>query len=61
LEAADYIAGSELKRLLAGRKRKERDTLAVMLGKPELELWYEGMMEEKEARRTYAKNRKSSS
>jgi hypothetical protein len=61
LEAADYIAGSELGRLQAGRKRKERDTLAVMLRKPQLEQWYEDMMMEKEARREYARSKKVTS
>lgn len=61
LEAADYIAGSELTRLLAGGKRRNRDTLAVMLTKPLLEQWYEGMLAEKEARREFARNRKATS
>jgi hypothetical protein len=58
LEAADYLAGSSLERLLAGRQRKARDTLAVLLTKPLLEQWYEGMIAEKEVRREYARSKK---
>lgn len=61
LEAADYIAGSELKRLLAGGKRASQDTLAVMLNERLLEQWYKWMIEEKEARREFARNRKAAS
>ncbi|HCK85362.1 MAG TPA: hypothetical protein DHW63_12825 [Hyphomonadaceae bacterium] len=61
LEAADYIAGCSLGRLIAGRERKSRDTLAVMLKKPLLDQWYEGMIAEKEARREFARKRKATS
>jgi hypothetical protein len=61
LEAADYLAGSGLERLLADRKRKSRDTLSVILTKARLEEWYEGMIAEKEARRGYARSKKASS
>jgi hypothetical protein len=52
LEAADYLAGSEHRRLLAGLPPSRRaGTLAVLLSGPLLEQWYEGMLKEKEARR----------
>lgn len=63
LEAADYIAGSDLGRLAAAvrGKRRNGDTLSVMLTKPLLETWYEGMLAEKEARREFAMRRKANS
>lgn len=60
LEAADYLAGRENSRMLAGmRPRRSAETLSVLLTKPVLERWYEGMMDEKEHRRAYAQNRKT--
>lgn len=61
LEAADYLAGENLARLMAGRERKSRDTLSVLLSKAQLEQWYDGMMKEKEARREYARRKKATS
>ena len=54
LEAADYLAGTEHARLLAGKRpRRSVKTLSMLLTPPILERWYEGMIKEKEARRTY--------
>ncbi|MBC7285474.1 hypothetical protein [Hoeflea sp.] len=54
LEAADYIAGEENARLKAGTSpERGTQTLSVLLSKPLLEMWYEGMMREREARRAY--------
>ena len=61
LEAADYIAGSALERLLTNRQRKNQDTLSILLTAPLLEQWYEGMIAEKEARRAFARNKKATS
>ena len=61
LEAADYVAGSELERLLANRQRKSRDTLSILLTAPLLEQWYEGMIAEKEAHREFARSKKATS
>lgn len=54
LEAADYIAGSELQRLLLPviPKRKS-NALTVLLDEAALELWYEGMIKVKEERRKH--------
>lgn len=59
LEAVDYLAGSELERHLAGRRpARGAPTLSVLLTKPHLERWYEGMIAEKEARREFARSKK---
>lgn len=60
LEAADLIVGREHERLLAGRRpSKGVKVLAAILSEEELESWYVGMMDEKEARRTYAAQRRA--
>jgi hypothetical protein len=62
LEAADYIAGSELARLLEPSKLPRRaQPLSVVLNKPLLEHWYEDMIAKKEARRAFAASRKATS
>ena len=58
LEAADYLVGSELARMLAGhRAPRHAETLSMLLTGPFLEQWYEGMIKEKEARRAYGRRK----
>lgn len=58
LEAADYLVGEEHARMLAERgPRRRAQTLSMLLTGPLLEQWYEGMMKEKEARRTYGRRK----
>lgn len=62
LEAADYICGSELQRLRNGKlgpRTKDSKRLGLILGKKELERWYEGMIEEKEHRRAHAAKKRA--
>jgi hypothetical protein len=55
LEAADYIVGREHERLVAKRKVPQNDTvLSHLLSASDLEGWYEGMIREKEDRRSHA-------
>ena len=54
LEAADYIAGAEHARFLAGgSNRQEMGQLSLLLNAEELERWYEGMIKAKEIRRAH--------
>ncbi len=54
LETADYLVGEEHARMLAGKNaRRGAQTLSMLLTGPILEQWYEGMINEKEARRAY--------
>ena len=54
LEAADYIAGAEHARFLAGESnRQESGKLSLLLNAEELERWYEGMIKAKEIRRAH--------
>jgi len=54
LEIADYIAGKEHARLLAGHRPKRGiNTLSMLLSDQVLEKWYEGMIEEKQIRRDH--------
>ena len=54
LEAADYIAGAEHARFLAGgSNRQEMGKLSLLLNAEELERWYEGMIKAKEFRRAH--------
>ena len=58
LEAADYLAGAEHARLLAGKRpRRGAQTLSMLLTGPILEEWYEGMVKEKETRRAYGRRK----
>lgn len=58
LEAADYLAGEEHARLLAGKRpRRGAQTLSTLLTASYLERWYRGMLKEKEARRTYGRRK----
>lgn len=57
LEAADYLAGIEHARMLAGAATNNTKTLTCVLTEPLLEQWYEGMIKEKEARRAFAKSK----
>ena len=60
LEAADYIAGSEHAWMATGQlhRRPAAERLSVLLTRGLLEEWYEGMIEEKEARRAFDRARK---
>ncbi len=55
LEAADYVAGSEHKRMISGNRQPQKQTerLSLLLDGELLESWYEGMVKEKEARRAF--------
>ena len=60
LEAADFIVGREHDRLVAGRRAPRRDTiLSHLLSADDLEGWYEGMIREKEHRRSHANRPKT--
>jgi hypothetical protein len=60
LEAADYIAGSEHARMLGGDlSPRHRGYLSMLLTRPDLERWYEGMMAEKENRRAFNRKQKT--
>lgn len=61
LEAADYLAGEEHARMLAGKRPKRgAQPLSLLLTAPLLERWYEGMIKEKEHRRAFRKRTMSS-
>lgn len=65
LEGADYIAATEYARMLEGSWRPQRkvERLSLLMDQSILEGWYEGMMKEKEARRSHGRrptNRPSS-
>lgn len=61
LEAADFIAGTEHAWMssVAEEPTRYAERLSMLLTKVELERWYEGMIEEKEARRAYDRARKA--
>lgn len=62
LEAADYLAGSEHARLMAGKPpQRGSETLSVLFTASILESLYEGMINEKERRRAFARRPDSSS
>ena len=61
LEAADFIVGREHERLVANRRAEKRDkVLSHLLSESDLEIWYQGMMREKDARRDFNRTQKSS-
>ena len=62
LEAADYLAGTEHAWMATGKHhlRRTAERLSVMLTRKELEQWYAGMIEGKEARRAFASAKKAS-
>ena len=54
LEAADYIAGTSLFKISnRNHNSKKKNQLSVLLGEPELESWYCGMLEVKKKRREH--------
>ena len=58
LEAADYLAGEELTRMLrAKRSRRGAQTLSLLLTGQLLEQWYGGMVKEKAKRREYGRRK----
>ena len=62
LEAADYIAGTEHAAMTAGVRRSGAvQRLSHLLSEKDLEGWYEGMIAEKEARRSYDRAKRAAS
>jgi hypothetical protein len=59
LQAADAIVGIEAEYFGAGGANIKRNRLAVLLDKPMLERWYEGMIAEKTRRREYAAQKRA--
>jgi hypothetical protein len=54
LEAADYLVGVAHQRLIKGWfKKSENPQVSILLNRPLLERWYDGMLKEKELRRAY--------
>jgi len=61
LEAADYLSGTALDSISAGRfkKRRQQDQLAILLDKKELEGWYQDMIKEKARRKAHYQSTKT--
>jgi hypothetical protein len=61
LEAADYLVGVALKDLLAGKQQRRTNQTSILVDRPMMERWYEGMIKEKETRRAYGKRKVTTS